>query len=136
MRTENLTPPGHQPQPKSLPILGCDTLFSHIMQIAEERARLSPMNIYIGNLSYSTSEDSLKTMFTEFGEVESVKLIKDRFTGRSKGFGFVEMPSNSEADQAIKALNGSLVDGSNIKVRPADPGGKQSKKSSFRRRSY
>jgi len=56
------------------------------------------MNIYIGNLSYGVNEDNLKSLFVEFGEVESVKVIKDRFTGRSKGFGFVEMPSNSEAD--------------------------------------
>lgn len=94
------------------------------------------MNIYIGNLSYNTTEDTLKSMFAEFGEVESVKVIKDRFSGRPKGFGFIEMPSNSEADQAIKALNGNRIDGYNIKVRPADPGGKRRNKRSFRRRSY
>jgi RNA recognition motif-containing protein len=94
------------------------------------------MNIYIGNLSYSITEDTLKAMFTEFGEVESVKVIKDRFSGRPKGFGFIEMPSNSEADQAIKALNGNRIDGNNIKVRPADPGGKKRKKRTFRRRGY
>lgn len=94
------------------------------------------MNIYIGNLSFSTTEDHLKSVFAEFGNVESVKIITDRFSGRPKGFGFIEMPSNSEADKAIKALNGSRMDGSNIKVRPADPGGKRSKKKSFRRRSY
>ena len=53
------------------------------------------MNIYIGNLSYNVTEDSLRSMFEEFGEIESAKVIMDRFTGRSKGFGFVEMPSNS-----------------------------------------
>ena len=94
------------------------------------------MNIYIGNLSFSTSEDSLKSLFAEFGDVESVKIIKDRFSGRPKGFGFIEMPSNSEADQAIKALNGNRIDGSHIKVKPADSGGKRSKKKSFRRRSF
>lgn len=94
------------------------------------------MNIYIGNLSSSTTEDSLKVMFTEFGDVESVKVIKDRFSGRPKGFGFIEMPSNSEADQAIKALNGNRIDGNHITVKPADPGGKKRKKRSFRRRSY
>jgi len=94
------------------------------------------MNIYIGNLSYTTSEDSLKTLFAEFGEVESVKIIKDRFSGRPKGFGFLEMPSNSEADQAIKALNGNRIDGANIKVRPADPGGKKRKKRTFRRKNF
>lgn len=94
------------------------------------------MNIYIGNLSFSTTENTLMSLFAEFGDVESVKIIKDRFSGRPKGFGFIEMPSNSEADQAIKALNGNRIDGNNIKVRPADPGGKRSKKKSFRRRSY
>ena len=74
---------------------------------------------------------------TSLGHVETVKVIMDHFTRRSKGFGFVEMPSNSEADQAIKALNGKRIDGSNIKVNPADPGGKKRpKKSSFRKNRY
>jgi RNA recognition motif-containing protein len=94
------------------------------------------MNIYIGNLSYNTTEDTLKALFAEFGEVETIKLIKDRFSGRLKGFGFIEMPSNSEADQAIKALNGNRIDGNHIKVRPADPGGKKRKKRTFHKRSY
>lgn len=95
------------------------------------------MNIYVGNLSFGTTEDNLKALFAEFGEVENVKVIKDRFSGRAKGFAFVEMPSNSEADQAIKALNGNRIDGSHIKVRPADPGGKKKrKKRPFRRRGY
>jgi RNA recognition motif-containing protein len=94
------------------------------------------MNIYIGNISYKTTEDTLKTMFAEFGEIESIKLIKDRFSGRAKGFGFIEMPSNSEADQAIKALNGNRIDGNHIKVKPADSGRKRRKKRPFRRRSY
>ena len=95
------------------------------------------MNIYLGNLSFSTTEDALKTLFAEFGDVESVKVIKDRFSGRSKGFGFIEMPSNSEADQAIKALNGNLLDGNHITVKPADPGGKKRKKKrSVRRKDY
>lgn len=93
------------------------------------------MNIYVGNLSYNIKEDSLKAMFDEFGEVESAKIIMDRFSGRSKGFGFVEMPSNSEADQAIKALNGKFIEGKNIKVNPANPGGKRAKKK-FQRKRY
>ncbi len=87
------------------------------------------MNIYVGQLPYSVTEDDLRAMFTEFGELESVKIITDKYTGQSKGFGFVEMPSNSEADRAIKALNGKSVNGRNIKVNPADPGGKRSKRS-------
>jgi len=94
------------------------------------------MNIYIGNLAFSTTEEKVKSLFAEFGDIESIKLIKDKFSGRPKGFGFVEMPSNSEADQAIKALNGNLLDGSNIKVKPADPGGKRAKKGNSRRRSF
>lgn len=94
------------------------------------------MNIYIGNLSTATTEETLKTLFVEFGKVETVKVIKDNFTGKPKGFGFVEMPSNSEADQAIKALNGKRIDGNNIKVNPADPGGKRQPKRPFKRRDY
>ncbi|MGM0453632.1 MAG: RNA recognition motif domain-containing protein [Thermodesulfobacteriota bacterium] len=86
------------------------------------------MNIYIGNLSYNVTADELTTLFAEYGEVENAKVITDRFSGRSKGFGFIEMPNNSEADQAIKALNGKALDSRNIKVNPADPGGKKSRK--------
>ena len=92
------------------------------------------MNIYVGKLPYSVTEDDLRTMFAEFGELEEVKIIRDKFSRQSKGFGFVEMPNNSEADQAIKALNGKLVNGRNIKVNPADPGGKRAKRLSRRKR--
>ena len=92
------------------------------------------MNIYIGNLAYAVSEDDLQAMFAEFGEVQEAKVIMDRRTNQSKGFGFVEMPSNSEADQAIKALNGKFIGGRNIKVNPADSGRKKKRRSSFRRR--
>ena len=81
------------------------------------------MNIYVGNLSYSVTEEDLRNEFGAFGELSSVNIIKDKFTGRSKGFGFVEMPSNSEADAAIKALNGKDLKGRNIKVNPAKPSG-------------
>jgi len=92
------------------------------------------MNIYVGNLAYSITEDNLRKWFEEFGEVESAKVIKDRFSGRSKGFGFIEMPSNAEADQAIKALNRKFMEGQHIKVNPADPGGKKNRRASKRRR--
>jgi len=78
------------------------------------------MNMYIGNLAYDVTEDDLKNAFSEFGEVSNVKIIIDKFSGRSKGFGFVEMPSNSEADQAIKALNGKMLSGRSIKVNQAE----------------
>lgn len=93
------------------------------------------MNIYVGNLTKQMTEENLRQMFEAFGEVESVKIIKDRFRGSSKGFGFVEMPSNSEADKAIKSLNGNLVDKKIIKVNHADSGAKKKKKP-FRKRRY
>ncbi|HBT87551.1 RNA-binding protein [Desulfobacter sp.] len=93
------------------------------------------MKIYVGNLTEYMTEKALKEAFEAFGEVESVKIIKNRFNERSKGFGFVEMPSNSEADKAIKALNGNIVDKKPIKVNHADSGGKKKKKP-FRKRSY
>lgn len=65
------------------------------------------MNIYVGNLNYKVDEDSLKNVFVEYGTVDSVKLIQDKISGRSKGFGFVEMPNDSEGQQAIENLNGS-----------------------------
>jgi RNA recognition motif-containing protein len=92
------------------------------------------MNIYVGNLAYSVTDETLNTLFGEFGVVESAKVIIDKFSNRSKGFGFVEMPSNAEADQAIKALNGKLIDGRNIKVNPSSPGGKRTKSASSARR--
>lgn len=79
------------------------------------------MNMYIGNLAHDVTEDDLRNAFSEFGEVSSVKIIIDKFSGRSKGFGFVEMPNNSEADQAIKALNGKVLNGRSIKVNQAKP---------------
>lgn len=79
------------------------------------------MNIYVGNLAYSVTEDELRNAFGEFGDVSSVNLIIDRGTGQSKGFGFVEMPDNSQADEAIKSLNGTALSGRNIKVNQAKP---------------
>ncbi len=77
------------------------------------------MKLYVGNLPYTVAEDELRELFSSFGEVSSVNVIMDRFTGQSKGFGFVEMPSNSEADQAIKALNETPLKGRAIKVNQA-----------------
>ncbi|MGF1612616.1 MAG: RNA recognition motif domain-containing protein [Gammaproteobacteria bacterium] len=79
------------------------------------------MNIYVGNLPYNLTDDDLRGAFSQFGEVSSVSIITDKFSGQSKGFGFVEMPNNSEADEAIKALNGSALKGRNIKVNQAKP---------------
>ena len=79
------------------------------------------MNIYVGNLPYSVTEDDLRAAFADFGEVSSANVIMDRMSGQSKGFGFVEMPSDSEAEEAINALNDSAFNGRNIKVNQARP---------------
>jgi len=79
------------------------------------------MNIFVGNLNYSTTEDTLRTAFTEHGEVSSVKVITDRVTGRSRGFGFVEMPNDDEGRAAIEAINGSPLDGRPVRVDEARP---------------
>lgn len=79
------------------------------------------MNIYVGNLPYTISEDDLNDAFSEFGEVASVSIIKDKFSGQSKGFGFVEMPNDSEAEEAIKALNEREFKGRNLRVNQAKP---------------
>jgi RNA recognition motif-containing protein len=79
------------------------------------------MNIYVGNLSYEVTEEDLKQLFDAFGQVESVKVIKDNFSGRSKGFGFVEMPETAEADSAIEGLDGKELKGRTLKVNKAKP---------------
>jgi RNA recognition motif-containing protein len=79
------------------------------------------MNIYAGNLSYSVTDADLRESFSRFGEVSQVNLIMDKFSGESKGFGFVEMTNNSEADAAIKGLNGTDLKGRNITVNQAKP---------------
>lgn len=79
------------------------------------------MNIYVGNLPYNVSEDELRTAFDAYGEVSSINLITDKFTGQSKGFGFVEMPTNADADAAIKGLNGTALGGRSITVNQAKP---------------
>jgi RNA recognition motif-containing protein len=79
------------------------------------------MNIYVGNLSYGMSEDELRDAFGAYGEVSSVKILMDRETGRSRGFGFVEMPNKSEAEAAIAQLNGKDVGGRALRINEARP---------------
>jgi len=79
------------------------------------------MNIFIAKLDFNTQEDSLKEAFEVFGDVSSVKIITDKFTGRSKGFGFIEMPDDEEANSAIDKLNESELDGRTIIVKKAKP---------------
>lgn len=93
--------------------------------------------LYVGNLSYTTTEDQLREKFSELGEVESVSLVTDRQTGRSRGFAFVEMSNEAEANKAIETLTGQLLDGRTLNVsvarprddrRPARSGGFRSKR--------
>lgn len=74
------------------------------------------MNMYVSNLSFTTSDADLKKLFSQFGEVSSAKVITDRETGRSRGFGFVEMPSDTHANSAIKALDSKEIDGRAMSV--------------------
>lgn len=77
--------------------------------------------LYVGNLTYGTTDSDLRSMFEEYGSVESAQVITDRETGRSKGFGFVEMGSQQEAEAAIKGLNGKDIDGRALTVNEAKP---------------
>ena len=79
------------------------------------------MNIYVGNLAYGVTDDELREAFAAFGEVSRASVIMDRETGRSKGFGFVEMPDNSAAESAIKALNDQPIGGRPVRVNEARP---------------
>jgi RNA recognition motif-containing protein len=94
--------------------------------------------IYVGNMSYDNDEETLNEMFSEFGEVVSAKVIVDQYSGRSKGFGFVEMATEDEAQAAIAALNGKEVSGRNLKVNEATDKPKRSTGSNnnFRRNNY
>ena len=94
------------------------------------------MNIYVGNLSWNLKDQDLANLFATHGEVASAKIVTDKFTNRSKGFGFVEMPNDEQAQAAIAALNGTEVDGRNIVVNESRPkqeggGGGGFKKKSF-----
>jgi RNA recognition motif-containing protein len=79
------------------------------------------MNIYVSNLSFNVQDEDLKEFFTEYGEVTSAKVITDKFTGKSRGFGFVEMPDTESAQKAIAELDNGTVEGRNIRVMEAKP---------------
>ena len=79
------------------------------------------MNIYLGNIAWSMTEDAVEALFAEFGTVSSVKIITDKYSGRSKGFGFVEMDDDAAAQTAIDALNDSEQQGRNLRVNQARP---------------
>ncbi len=88
------------------------------------------MNIYVGNLAYNVTEDELRAFFSAFGEVSAVNIVKEHSSGQSKGFGFVEMPNNSEADKAMKALNGTRLKDQLIKLSQAKPPAKRTQRRS------
>ena len=98
------------------------------------------MNIYVGNLHYEINEDQLREIFEEYGEVSSAKIINDRETGRSKGFGFVEMANEDEANKAISELNDAELKGRNMRVNQARErtggggGGGRDRRNNFRQR--
>jgi len=78
-------------------------------------------NVYVGNLSFNTSEDGLRSAFATYGKVGEVNIVRERETGQPRGFGFVEMPNDAEAENAIKGLNGSNLDGRTLNVNEARP---------------
>ena len=90
------------------------------------------MNIFVAKLNFDTNESILQDAFEEFGTVDSVKIIMDKFTGRSKGFGFVEMPNDDEGLAAIEALNDQDLDGRTIVVKKSEP--RNNRSSSYNRR--
>ena len=96
------------------------------------------MNIYAGNLSWNLKDQDLQNLFASHGEVTSAKIVNDKFTGRSKGFGFVEMPNDEQAQAAIAALNGTEVDGRSIVVNESrpKPEGERSGGGGFKKRSF
>jgi RNA recognition motif-containing protein len=101
--------------------------------------KFSKMNIYVVNLSWNLKDQDLQNLFASHGEVSSAKIVTDKFTNRSKGFGFVEMPNDDQAQAAISALNGSEVDGRNIVVnesRPKPEGGGSGGGGGFKKRSF
>lgn len=89
------------------------------------------MNIYVSNLSFAVRDEDLREFFAEYGEVSSAKVIMDKFTNRSRGFAFVEMPDESSAQKAIQELDGATVDGRSIKVNVARPKEKSNNSRSF-----
>ena len=78
-------------------------------------------NIFVGNLSFGATEDAVRSLFEQYGAVERVSIVTDRDTGRAKGFGFVEMSSDSDAERAINSLNGTELDGRNMTINEARP---------------
>jgi RNA recognition motif-containing protein len=92
------------------------------------------MNIYVGNLPYETTGDDLRDFFAPYGTIESASVIQDKVTGKSKGFGFVTMPIQAEADEAIANLNGKPLNGRKLRINQANPKREGDDRRSFNRR--
>jgi RNA recognition motif-containing protein len=90
------------------------------------------MEIYVGNLAYATTDEGLKAAFAAYGEVTAVRVVTDRMTGRSKGFGFVTMPDAAQAQAAIDALNGHELDGRTVRVNESQPKPREERRGGFR----
>jgi len=89
------------------------------------------MDIYVGNLAYATSDEDLRNHFAAFGSVTSARVCVDRMSGRSKGFGFVEMPNKDEATAAIAAMNGKEIDGRELRVNESQPKPREERRGGF-----
>ena len=89
------------------------------------------MEIYVGNLAYATTDDGLKAAFAQYGEVTAGRVVTDRMTGRSKGFGFVTMPDAAQAQAAIDALNGHELDGRTVRVNESQPKPREERRGGF-----
>ena len=89
------------------------------------------MEIYVGNLAYATTDEGLKAAFAAYGEVTAVRVVTDRMTGRSKGFGFVTMPDAAQAQAAIDALNGHELDGRTVRVNESQPKPREERRGGF-----
>jgi len=92
-----------------------------VLAVSTDVEKVDEMNIYVGNLSFRTNNSELETLFSEYGAVDSAAVIMDRDTGRSRGFGFVEMPNNDEGQRAIDELDGADLGGRSLKVNEARP---------------
>jgi RNA recognition motif-containing protein len=89
------------------------------------------MNIYVGNMAYGVSQNELQALFEQYGEVSSANVITDKFTGQSKGFGFVEMPQDDQAQKAVAELNGQELKGRNLTVNEARPRAERPRRNSW-----
>jgi RNA recognition motif-containing protein len=104
-------------------VLVCWVIGSTLLEQHTDKEKERMINIYVGNLSYNTTEDDLRAAFGEFGDISKVAVITDKYTGQSKGFGFVEMENDDEANAAMQALNETDMGGRTIRVNQAKPRG-------------